>query len=329
MDTKESKLPEYISKEKFNIKWEEVVGQEKVKETLKELIIDPVKSPKQLDNKQKPLKGILLYGPPGVGKTYLAKAIANEFKGKFFTVYGPTIVSQWNVQTNPERIIKDLFDYAKKNKPSIICLDEIDFITKTNNDNENMNDTTRKLKQEFLKQMHELDNEDGIVVLGTAAYPWELDSTVRKCFQKKIYITLPELNARKILLELNLKNTYNNITNEQIEYIAKNTEFFSCSDIIRLIQDVIYESTKKCFKAEYFKKIKGINGLEWNYTPCEQNEPEAIKMKIEDITDKNSILPPKINFEDFEKGIHTVKPSLNIKDLKNYEKFIEELSQEE
>lgn len=97
MDTKESKLPEYISKEKFNIKWEEVVGQEKVKETLKELIIDPVKSPKQLDNKQKPLKGILLYGPPGVGKTYLAKAIANEFKGKFFSVYGPTIVSQWNV----------------------------------------------------------------------------------------------------------------------------------------------------------------------------------------------------------------------------------------
>ena len=232
-------------------------------------------------------------------------------------------------QSKQERIIKNLFDYAKKNKPAVIHLDEIDFMTKTNSLNDNMNDTTRKLKQEFLIQMKELNNDDGVIVLGIAAKPWELDEDVRKCFQKKIYVTSPELNARKILFELYLKNTSHTLTNEQIDYLAKNTELFSCSDICTLIQDAIYEPFRKCLSVEYFKKIKGINGLEWNYTPCEQNEPGAIKMKMEEISNPKEILLRKVNFDDFKKALEKAKPSITIENIKKFEKFKEEYGQEE
>ena len=329
MEAKEIKLKEYILKEKFNIKLDEVAGLEKAKEVLKESIINPDKIPTILEKNQNPLKGILLYGFPGVGKTYLAKAIGTVFKGIFLTVFGTTILSKWNSQSKPERIIKDLFDYAKKNKPAVIHLDEIDFITKTNNENDIMNDTTRKLKQEFLNQMQNLNSDDGVVVLGVAQKPWELDPLIMKCFQKNIYITLPELNARKKLFELNLKNTSHTLTNEQIEYLAKNTELFSCSDIFELIQEAIYEPIKKCMKKGYFKKIKGMNGLEWNYIPCEENEPEAIKMKMEEITNPKEILFPKVNFDDFKAALERAKPSITKEELIKYEKFYKEYVQEE
>ena len=329
METKEIKLPEYIYKEKYNIKLDEVAGQEKVKEALKEFIINPDKIPTILENNQKPLKGILLYGPPGAGKTYLAKAVGTEFKGNFLTVYGPIIISKWNSQSKQEIIIKEIFDCAKKYKPAVIHLDEIDFITKANNENDNMNDTTRKMKQEFLNQMQNLKNNDEVMVLGIASKPWELDPLVRKCFQKKIYINLPELNARKKIFELYLKNNSHNLTNEQIEYLAKNTELFTCSDIYNLIQETIYEPIKKCQKVEYFKKIKGINGHEWNYIPCEQNDPYAIKMKMEEIKDPKEIIFPEVNFDDFKNVLGRTKPTMTIEEMKKYEKFEEEFGQEE
>ena len=329
MDSNEVNINQYISNEKNTIKWEDVLGQEKAKEALKESIIDSVKLQKQIESKQKSLKGILLYGPPGVGKTYLAKAASTQFQGNFFTVNGVFIVSKLSPQSKPENIIKDLFDYAKKNKPAILHLDEIDFMTNTNFDNDNMNDTTGKLKQEFLKQMQELGSEEGVIVLCTAAKPWKLDPAVRNCFQKKINITLPELNARKLLFELNLKNTPHTLTNEQIEYLAKNTELFSVSDILTLTQEAIYEPIKKCHRSEHFKKIKGINGLDWNYTPCNQNEPGAIKMKMDEITDQKAILFDKVNFEDFKKCLERIKPTMTIEDLKKYEKCTEEFGKEE
>ena len=325
MDIEEIKLNEYIMKEKFNIKLEEVAGLEKEKEYFKQFIINPVKFQKHFKSNTKPLKGILLYGPPGVGKTYLSKAVANEIEGHFFYVSGPMLVSKWLAQSNSGRIIKDIFDYAKRNKPAVICFDEIDFMTNSNNDN----DITRIYKQEFLNQMKELENEEGVVILGIAAKPWELDRAVRKCFQKKIYIPLPELNARKIMIHFNLKDFQHNITDEQIEYLAKNTEFFSCSDIYSISQDAYYEPFRKCQKAEYFKKIKGNNSLEWNYTPCQKNESGAIKMKMSEITDPKTILPPKLNFEDFKKVLVRTRPAVGPDDLKKYEKYNEEFNQEE
>ena len=328
-DEEKKKLEEQLSgcivQEKPNVKWEDVAGLEKAKEALKEAVIFPIKFPQLFQGKRKPWKGILLYGPPGTGKSFLAKAAATETHGNFFSVSAANIVSKWMGES--ERLIKGLFDLARKNKPAVIFLDEIDSVMGARSDNEN--DATRRLKTEFLIQMQGVGNDDeGILVLGATNIPWALDPAVRRRFQKKIYISLPELDARKTMFELNLKGTPNTLTDDQLEDLAKNTDGFSGSDISTLTQDAIFEPVRKCQTAEFFKKIPGINGFQWNYVPCQQNEPGAMRMKMAELPDAKALLPPKVIFQDFKEALKRNKATVNQKDLEKQEEFTREFGQE-
>ena len=145
-DEEKKKLEEQLSgcivQEKPNVKWEDVAGLEKAKEALKEAVIFPIKFPQLFQGKRKPWKGILLYGPPGTGKSFLAKAAATETHGNFFSVSAANIVSKWMGES--EKLIKGLFDLARRNKPAVIFLDEIDSVMGARSDNEN--DATRRIK---------------------------------------------------------------------------------------------------------------------------------------------------------------------------------------
>ena len=328
-DEEKKKLEEQLSgcivQEKPNVKWEDVAGLEKAKEALKEAVIFPIKFPQLFQGKRKPWKGILLYGPPGTGKSFLAKAAATETHGNFFSVSAANIVSKWMGES--ERLIKGLFDLARKNKPAVIFMDEIDSVMGARSDNEN--DATRRLKTEFLIQMQGVGNDDeGILVLGATNIPWALDPAVRRRFQKKIYISLPELDARKTMFELNLKGTPNTLTDEQVEDLASRTDGFSGSDISTLTQDAIFEPVRKCQSAEFFKKIPGINGQQWNYIPCHQNEPGAMRMKMKELPDAKQLLPPKVDYADFREALKRNKATVNQKDLERYEQFTREFGQE-
>ena len=127
-DDPDAKLKESLSgclvTETPNVKWSDVAGLEKAKEALKEAVVLPIRFPQLFQGKRKPWKGILLYGPPGTGKSYLAKAAATETGGKFFSVSAANIVSKWMGES--ERLVKALFDLARKNKPAVIFLDEIE-----------------------------------------------------------------------------------------------------------------------------------------------------------------------------------------------------------
>jgi len=328
-DEEKKKLEEQLSgcivQEKPNVKWEDVAGLEKAKEALKEAVIFPIKFPQLFQGKRKPWKGILLYGPPGTGKSFLAKAAATETHGNFFSVSAANIVSKWMGES--ERLIKGLFDLARKNKPAVIFLDEIDSVMGARSDNEN--DATRRLKTEFLIQMQGVGNDDeGILVLGATNIPWALDPAVRRRFQKKIYISLPELDARKVMFELNLKGTPNTLTDDQLEDLARSTDGFSGSDISTLTQDAIFEPVRKCQSAEFFKKIPGVNGQQWNYVPCTQNEPGAMRMKMTELPDSKALLPPKVIYEDFKEALKRNKATVNKADLERQEQFTREFGQE-
>ena len=329
-DEEKKKLEEQLSgcivQEKPNVKWEDVAGLEKAKEALKEAVIFPIKFPQLFQGKRKPWKGILLYGPPGTGKSFLAKAAATETHGNFFSVSAANIVSKWMGES--ERLIKGLFDLARKNKPAVIFLDEIDSIMGARSDNEN--DATRRLKTEFLIQMQGVGNDDeGILVLGATNIPWALDPAVRRRFQKKIYISLPELDARKVMFEINLKGTPNTLTDEQLEDLARSTPGFSGSDISTLAQDAIFEPVRKCQSAEFFKKIvPGVNGQSCNYVPCTQNEPGAMRMKMSELPDSKALLPPKVMYEDFKVALKRNKATVNQADLERQEQFTREFGQE-
>src|SRR5271156_4489405 len=104
-----------------NVKWDDVAGLEGAKESLKEAVILPIKFPHLFTGKRTPWRGILLYGPPGTGKSYLAKAVATEAQGTFFSISSSDLLSKWMGES--EKLVKSLFQMARENKPAIIFID--------------------------------------------------------------------------------------------------------------------------------------------------------------------------------------------------------------
>ncbi len=326
-DEEAKKLEEQLSgclvSEKPNVKWSDVAGLDKAKEALKEAVVLPIKFPQLFQGKRQPWKGILLYGPPGTGKSFLAKAAATETGGKFFSVSAANIVSKWMGES--EKLIKGLFDLARKNKPAVIFLDEIDSVLSARSDNEN--DATRRLKTEFLIQMQGVGNDDkGILVLGATNIPWQLDPAVRRRFQKKIYISLPDAEARKVMFQLNLGKTANQLTDEQFDDLAERTEGYSGSDIATLTQDAIYEPIRKCESATHFMRVNK-DGKEY-YVPCSPSSPGAIQMKMHDMANPEMLLPPDVCYEDYILALKKIKATVNEKDLEKQEEFTREFGQE-
>lgn len=132
---------------------------------------------------------------------------------------------------------------------------------------------------------HQIEKNEGIILIGITNFPWELDTTFLSKFQKKIYIPLPNFEAKKEIIKINIKDTPNTLTEEQIGDIIKRTNPLVGSEVA----------------SEYFKKIPGINGQKFNYVPCTENEPGAIKMKMNEIPKDELalLLPPKVEYQDF------------------------------
>ena len=323
-DDEEGKLKKQLEgclvTEMPNVSWDDVAGLENAKQALKEAVILPIQYPQLFEGKRQPWKGILLYGPPGTGKSYLAKAAATETKGRFFSVSAANIVSKFMGES--ERLLKALFELARKNKPAVIFIDEIDSVLSARSEGEN--EATRRLKTEFLIQMQGVGKDDkGILVLGATNIPWGLDPAVRRRFQKKIYISLPEANARKLMLKLNLGDTYNDLTDEQFTILGNLTKGYSGSDIYNLTQDAIYGPLRKCQRATHFKQLDPNH-----IVPCSPSDPGAKELKINDIEHPESLVAPVVTFEDFILSLQKMKPTVSEADLKRQQEFTEEFGSE-
>lgn len=319
----QSGLESAILKEKPNVKWDDVAGLLTAKRSLQEAVILPIKFPQMFTGKRKPWKGILLYGPPGTGKSYLAKAVATEANCTFFSISSADLMSKWLGES--EKLVRNLFEMARKNKPAIIFVDEVDSLCSSRGDNDS--ESAKRVKTEFLVQMNGVGNDtDGILVLGATNIPWSLDSAILRRFEKRIYISLPEANARARIFELHIKGTPNTLSKNDFMTLANMTDGFSGSDIAVAVRDALMAPVRKVQEATHFKQVSGPsrdnpNVMVNDYlTPCSPGDPAAIEMTWVDVpTDK--LMEPVVTVKDFLLAVKMARPSVSKDDLVKQEKF--------
>ena len=252
-----------IVSEKPNVKWEDVAGLENAKESLKETVILPTRFPQLFTGKRVPFKGILLYGPPGTGKSYLAKAVATEADSTFFSVSSADLISKW--QGESERLVRNLFEMARESPGgrAIIFIDEVDSLCGSRSEGES--DSARRVKTEFLVQMDGVGKTEGqVLVLGATNVPWELDAAIRRRFEKRVYIPLPEPEARAFMCKLHLGDTPNELTDADFDHLGEISEGASGSDIKVLVKEALMEPLRRCQQAKQFRIDQ--DGM---FMPCE------------------------------------------------------------
>jgi len=206
-DTK--KLREMISdtiiSERPNVKMSEVAGLEDAKQAINDAILAPMKHPELFKGKaRQPWRGILFYGPAGCGKTLIAKAVASEIKATFFNVSAANIVSKWLGES--ERLVRSLFEMARRNQPAIIFIDELDSVGVARSGDDVGGE--RRMKTQLLTEMQGLASnaEDRVTVIGATNLPWELDFAIRSRFEKRIHVPLPDKEARTKIFEIHMED---------------------------------------------------------------------------------------------------------------------------
>ena len=286
-----------VMKEKPDVRWADVVGVDDAKNALRESIVYPTKRSDLF-----PLgwpRGILLYGPPGCGKTVLAAAAANELDGYFINVDGSSMMSKWlgEAEKNVSKLFKMARGYAEREgKPVILFIDELDSL---------LGERTNEIGGEVRSRNQFLTEIDGIngkgkdlplYVIGATNKPWSLDHPFLRRFQKRIYVSLPTLEAREKLFQL-YTNQLKLDSRVRCHTLASIFEGYSASDIKDICQAVQLKVVNEMFSSTIYKE------------PIAGEDPPE---------------PRSISMKDFRETITRRKPSVSMDMVRAYYKWSEQ-----
>ncbi|KAH0478430.1 MAG: uncharacterized protein KVP18_002561 [Porospora cf. gigantea A] len=242
--------------EKPKVQWADVAGLDEAKRVLREVVVLPKRFPEVFRNGIRPWGAVLLYGPPGTGKSMLGRAVAYEAEATFIQVTSSDLVSKW--QGESEKLIKQMFCLAKERAPSVIFIDEVDSLCSTRSEQDT--DSTRRIKTEMMVQMtHILDNEENVdcrvLILGATNVPWELDSAIRRRFERRVHVPIPDMCARKAFLTKGFQKISLNFSEAELAWLAERTQGHTCNDLGILIRETMLSPLRECESSTHFRKV--------------------------------------------------------------------------
>jgi len=292
-----------------NVKWEDIGGLEEVKRDLKETVQYPVEHADKFEMfGMNPSKGVLFYGPPGCGKTLLAKAIANECNANFISVKGPELLTMWFGES--EANVRDLFDKARQASPCVIFFDEMDSIAKGRGGGGGggASEAGDRVINQILTEIDGVGDRKSVFVIGATNRPDILDSAIMRPgrLDQLIYIPLPDYDSRLSIFQANLRKSP---VAEDVDLaaLANLTEGFSGADITEVCQ----RACKFAIREDIAREEAGET-VPKNQTDCEE------------LPDSNPF--GKLRKRHFDVAMATARKSVSKGELARYLQFKKDLS---
>jgi len=234
-----------------NVRWSDIGGLEEVKQQLREVVEWPLKYPEVFSRMGiDPPKGVLLYGPPGCGKTLLAKAVATESEANFIAVKGPELLSKWVGES--ERAVREVFRKARQSAPTIIFFDEIDALAPRRGIYVGDSGVSERVISQLLTEMDGLQSRGDVVVIAATNRPDLLDPALLRPgrFDRLIYVPAPDYKARLSILKIHTKKMPL-APDVDLAKIAKLTEGYSGADLAALVREAAMNALRRDINTKY------------------------------------------------------------------------------
>ncbi|UCD20580.1 MAG: CDC48 family AAA ATPase [archaeon] len=302
------KAVEIIEERVPEVTYEDIGGLEEEIKKIREMVEVPLKHPEIFARLGiAPPKGVLLYGPPGTGKTLLAKAVATESEANFILLNGPEIMSKFYGES--EKRIRDIFDQAEKNAPSIIFIDEIDAIAPKRE--ESMGEVERRVVSQLLTMMDGLKGRGSVIVIGATNRHNALDEALRRPgrFDREISINVPDKKGRLAILKIHTRNMP--ITKDvNLKRLAETTHGFVGADIESLCKEAAMSVLRRLMPNLKFKDDEPVPKEFYDRLKVHENDfKEALKNVRPSAMREVLVETPNVRWDDVG-GLENVKQEL-------------------